>query len=107
MSVKLWSRVRSQISLQFFICRIWYYSIAGGSILFEVREYITSPKQELKYDLFIMTDVLASGSVFTVCHPVLGAAGNNCDGNPQMIGEEEYKYTRIATIYSFSSDQLY
>lgn len=60
-----------------------------------------SLKQELKCDLFIMTDDLASGSVYTGCHPVLEAAGNNWDGSPQMICEEEYEYPRIATIYSF------
>lgn len=45
------------------------YCIVGGSGLFKVRKYIKSSKQELKYDLFIVTNVLVSGSMFTGCNP--------------------------------------
>lgn len=52
------------MSMQFFICGM-QFSIAGSSVLFKIGEYIKSPRQELKYDLFIVTDVPASGSMFT------------------------------------------
>lgn len=61
------------MSLQFFICGMQCF-IASGSVLFKIGEYIKSPKQELKYDLFIVTDVPASGSMFTGWKPVLEAA---------------------------------
>lgn len=45
------------------------YCIVGGSGLFKVREYIRYSKQELKYDLFIVTNVPASGSMFAGRNP--------------------------------------
>lgn len=41
------------------------YFVVGGTGLCKFREYIKSSKQELKYDLFSMTDVPVSGSMFT------------------------------------------
>lgn len=59
--------------LQCFICGV-QCSVAGGSVLFMIGKCIKSPEEELKYGLFMVTDVPASGSMFAGCKPVPAAA---------------------------------
>lgn len=50
------------------------YFVVGGTGLCKFREYIKSSKQELKYDLFSVTDVAVSRSMFTGYNNVPEAA---------------------------------
>ena len=91
------------------------YSIAGGSGLFKVREYIKSPK-DLKYDLSSRTDVPASGSMFAGCNPVPEATAEHLWlQSTNDLWREVFEHAGITTIcaaaffiiFNFFSDQLY
>lgn len=97
------------MSMQFFICGM-QFSIAGSSVLFKIGEYIKSPRQELKYDLFIVTDVPASGSMFTGWKPVPEAAdeqlGLQSTDDLWRRVSEHADITPVCSA-SFLPDQLY